>query len=103
MDKKRKQISESLLQQLAIQGAAIECFEDLISDYMDFWDTKNALIQDIKNRGVTFRDLSSTGIEMHKNNPSVKELVSVNKQMLSILKELHLETDKVGMTDDEKL
>ena len=40
---------------------------------------------------------------MQKNNPSTKELVMVNKQMLSLLKELGLSTDKVCDTEDDEL
>lgn len=70
---------------------------------MELWDVKTKLSADIKNRGVTYKDFSSVGIEMQKNNPSVKELVMVNKQMLSLLKELGLSTDKVCDAHDDKL
>lgn len=100
---KRNDIQKSLLEQLAMKGASLEHYEDLISDYMDMWDTKNALTKDIKSRGVVFQDVSAAGHMMMKNNPSVKELVMVNRQMLSILKELKLSTDDaaVGGEDDD--
>ena len=40
---------------------------------------------------------------MWKNNPSIKELVGVNRQMLSILKELKLSTDEMGGGDADEL
>jgi len=89
---KRESIKISLEKQLALMDANKDHFSDLISDYMGMWDVKNALFSDIKLRGVTYKDVSSVGIEMQKNNPSVKELVTVNKQMLSVLKELGLST-----------
>lgn len=100
---KRDKVLNSLLEQLAIKGASVDCFEDLIQDYMSLWDTKNALIADISIRGVMFKDKSSVGIEMMKNNPSVKELVMVNKQMLMLLKELGLSTENAagGDPDDD--
>lgn len=98
---KRKDIEESLIKQLESKRAAIDHFLDMINDYMSMWDMKNALISDINTRGVSYTDMSSTGVPMMKNNPSVKELVMVNKQMLSILKELGLSTADVGVCDGE--
>lgn len=103
MATKRKDIFESLEEQLAIKGAGISHYTDLLNDYMILWETKNALAADIKKRGVVYQDVSSVGVEMWKNNPSVKELVMVNRQMLSILKELKLSTDEVGGGDEDGL
>ena len=99
----RENIKKSLLVQLKSIGASLNHYEDLISDYMGMWDVKQALSKDIKTRGVTYKDFSSVGVEMQKNNPSVKELVMVNKQMLSLLKELGLSTDKVRDAEDDEL
>lgn len=103
MAKKRKDILESLNVQLAAKGASVSHYEDLIDDYMTLWDTKNALAADIKKRGVVYTDASSVGVQMQKNNPSVKELVMVNRQMLSILKELKLSTEDAGGGDADEL
>ena len=89
---KRESIKISLEKQLAMMSATKDHFSDLITDYMGMWDVKNSLFKDIKDRGVTYKDVSSVGVTMQKNNPSVKELVMVNKQMLSVLKELGLST-----------
>lgn len=86
----RGEVQESLMQQLAQKGAAFSCYEDLIFDYMTLWDTKKKLATDIKKRGVVYEDYSSVGVKMMKNNPSVKEIVMVNRQMMAILKELGL-------------
>lgn len=99
----RKSIKKSLQEQLASKGASLDHYKDLISDYMDFWDTKNMLMVDIKERGIMYQDNSSAGKIMWKNNPSVKEMVMVNKQMLSILKELKLTTDDPGGGDPDEL
>lgn len=88
-------IEDSLLEQLALLGAMKEHYIDLIRDYMGLWEVKTALLSDIKSRGVTYNDYSSAGVMMQKNNPSVKELVMVNKQMLSLLKELGLSTSNI--------
>lgn len=99
----RQSIKKSLTTQLRTKGGEAEHYSDLINDYMTLWETKNALADDIKKRGVVYKDVSSVGVEMYKNNPSVKELVMVNRQMLSILKELKLSTDDVGGDEVDEL
>ena len=99
----KSQIHKSLKMQLAAKGADIDHYADLLNDYMTLWETKNALAKDIKERGVVYKDVSSVGVQMYKNNPSVKELVMVNRQMLSLLKELKLSTDEVGGAEDDEL
>ena len=49
--------------------------------------------QDIKTRGVSYETLSASGVPIMKQNQSIKDLVAVEKQMLSILKEMGLTTD----------
>ena len=100
---KGKRIEKSLQRQLALKGADVEHYRDLLSDYMDLWDTKNALIANIKTRGIGYLEFTSTGNQVWKNNPSVKELVMVNRQMLTILKDLKLSTDDVGGGEDDDL
>lgn len=99
----KAKIDKSLREQLALKGASLDHYEDMISDYMGFWDTKNALLADIRDRGVVYQDFSAAGKLMWKNNPSIKELVGVNRQMLSILKELKLSTDEMGGGDADEL
>ena len=100
---KREDIKDSLTKQLISKGAMVSHFEDLVNDYLAFWDTKNKLQKDISDRGVVYEDLSSVGVKMQKNNTSVNELVKVNRQMLSILKDLGLETSNVQTDDDEEM
>lgn len=95
-------IKDSLLMQLAFIGAIQDHYTDLINDYMGLWDVKTQLLRDIRKRGIVYTDLSSTGIRQQKNNPSVKELVLVNKQMLSILKELGLSTENAAASNDDE-
>ena len=96
---RRATINDSLLLQLEMNGASTPHFRDMVNDYMRLWDVKESLIKDIRQRGVSFKDYSSTGVLIQKNNPSVKELQGTNRQMLAILKELGLTTDKVGDPD----
>lgn len=98
--KTKNEVYSSLIEQLETMGAAQDHYIDLINDYMDLWNVKTKLFQDIKKRGVTYEDVSSVGVKMQKNNPSVKEVVMVNRQMLSILKELGIVTS--AATDGEE-
>ncbi|HHV02957.1 MAG TPA: hypothetical protein GXX64_03450 [Bacteroidales bacterium] len=98
---RRRLIEESLLEQLEMKGADMDHFVDLVRDYMSLWDVKNDLLEDIKKRGVMYKDFSSVGIEMMKNNPSVRELVGINRQMLSILKDLDINTKTVARFNDD--
>lgn len=68
----KTQVEKSLIEQLTQMGANIPFFEDRVADYMCLWDVKNGLQKDIKKRGVTYKDVSSVGVEMTKNNPSTK-------------------------------
>lgn len=98
---KRNEVEKSLKDQLIAMGASIPVFIDLINDYMGLWDLKSLLNEDIKARGVVYDDVSSVGVPMKKNNPSVKELVNVNKQMLTLLDKLGLNTSKCKTEEPE--
>lgn len=99
----REDVRKSLLQQLSYKGADADYYSDVINDYMALWDTKTALQKDIDSRGVVYKDKSSVGIEMYKNNPSVKDLLATNKQMMAILKDLELNTPtEAPATEDDE-
>jgi hypothetical protein len=57
---------------------------------MELWEISQRLIKDIQDRGVTYVEESARGIPLVKNNPSVREKVGVNKQMLQILLRLKI-------------
>ncbi|MGN0484892.1 MAG: P27 family phage terminase small subunit [Lachnospiraceae bacterium] len=97
----KKKIKESLELQLAKKGAKIECFEDLICDYMNLYDIKKALQKDIKDRGIAYETTSASGYPITKQNQSVKDLVAIGKQMLLILDKLGLTTSEVIQEGDE--
>ncbi|MEC1778411.1 P27 family phage terminase small subunit [Schinkia azotoformans] len=101
-DKKRELIKSDLLEQLHKNGIKGSQFIDLIDDYMSLWDLKNKLIQDIDERGAMISWNNGGGQHGMKKNDSVAELPKVNKQMLSLLKELGLQAVvvKVDDTDD---
>lgn len=101
----RQKVHDSLLEQLHARGSDIDAFIDMVNDYMTLYDAKEKLAKDIKKRGVVFEGVSSVGVNMVKNNPSVKEIVGVNRQMLAILDKLEINTDnsKTGQDDDNGL
>ena len=101
----REQIRQDLTDQLERQGVYGQHFLDLIEDYMALWDTKNALIKDIKDRGVSVKYQNGANQWGYKKNDSVSELVKVNAQMLKILGELGLRAAnfEAGSDDDEEM
>lgn len=92
------EIKDDLLLQLSINQMEEKYYIDLVNDYMSLWETKNMLIEDIKDRGVNVKwnNGKQTG---NKRNDSVGEFVKVNNQMLKILDDLNLK--KPPKVDDE--
>ena len=97
----REQIRQDLIDQLERQGIYGRHYLDLVDDYMALWDVKNALIKDIKERGVTTKYQNGANQWGYKKNDSVSELVKVNAQMLKILSELGLKATDVSAIDDD--
>lgn len=96
-----KTIKESLIKQLKDKGADVDHFTNLIEDYIWYWKQEREMQKDIKERGRTYISLSAAGKKFEKDNPSVKNATLYNKQKLSILKELSLNTDNVISDEDE--
>lgn len=97
----KKIVKESLIEQLIRKGADVAVFKSLIDDYVRLWETKERLLKDIKTRGIFFEDYSSAGKKMQKQNPSTKEAVLVNAQMLKILDQLEITTEKIISDDSD--
>ena len=91
--KREKEIRESLIHELELMGADVDVFTDMVEKYMQLWAIDQLLEEDIQERGVMFFDQSASGHRMMKNNPSVKEKVMVNQQMLRILNQLNITTE----------
>ena len=102
MTASEKKIKDSLLKQLAAKNAETAHFEDLIEDYMALYRLKNKLKTDIKKRGVKYETRSASGAVILKQNQSIKDLVAVNKQMLTILEKLGLTTDAPTGTESHE-
>lgn len=97
----REQIRQDLIDQLERQGVYGQHYLDLVDDYMALWDVKNALIKDIKERGVTTKYQNGANQWGYKKNDSVSELVKVNAQMLKVLGELGLRAADFEVEDDD--
>lgn len=97
----KRKIQESLELQLCKKGVNIECFQDLICDYMNLYDIKKELQKDVKKRGVSYETTSASGYPIVKQNQSVKDLVAVGKQMLLILDKLELTTGEIILDGDD--
>ncbi len=97
----RKDIKSDMLEQLERNGTVGKYYTDLIDDYMDLYDTKKKLIEDIKVRGVTVGYNNGGGQCGQKKNDSVDQLIKVNGQMLKIIVALGLNPSKDGGGDGD--
>lgn len=98
------EIKRDLLNQLASMNIQGKHYQDLVDDYMAMWEIKNALIQDIRTRGVTVPWQNSATQYGYKKNDSIAELNKTNAQMLKILSELGLKaapSERVDPDADE--
>ena len=86
----------SLEDQLKAKGADIELFIDQIKDYMTMWDLKERLKDDIEENGLRLMYKTANGGTAEKDNPSVKQIPLINKQMLMLLKQLEISTDNAA-------
>ena len=92
----RRLIESDLKEQLKLNETEKSFYINLIDDYMAFWDIKNMLIKDIRERGVVV-----WGVKAEKKNDSIGELNKTNAQMLRILADLGLKATDIENLDDE--
>ena len=90
----RDEIREDLLEQLRERNVVESHFVDLVNDYMALWDIKNALIDDIKEKGVSVKYQNGANQWGYKKNDSVAELQRTNNQMLKLLSHLGLKPSR---------
>lgn len=69
---------------------------DQIKDYMTMWDLKEQLKDDIAENGLRLMYRTANGGVAEKDNPSVKQIPLINKQMLMLLKQLEISTDNAA-------
>ncbi len=104
---KRKELYESLKEQLEINDNYNNYTEDLLQDYLTMYDTKCMLAQDIRERGVSIEYDNGGGQKGSRNNPSIDLYNRTNAQMIKLLDALGLKPSKMskpqydGDDDDE--
>lgn len=98
-----KAVEQSLIRQLEARGADIEAFRALIADYMEMYKVCGQLKKDVHKRGAVVDSIGSTGQNVTKCNPSIRELRDTNRAMLAILKQLGLTMDNVSGGEEDEL
>ena len=86
----RSAIKKDLEDQLISSGNVGKHYDNLIYDYMYFYDLKDKLQKDIRKNGLRIKNVNGNGIETEKDNASVGNLLKVNTQMLKIINDLNL-------------
>lgn len=86
----KKEMESSLREQLRLQNKTSKFYQDLVSDYMFYWDLKRKLIKDIKEKGLRYSAVNGNGIKVDKPNESVQNLQKTTATMLKILADLNL-------------
>lgn len=100
--KQFKEIQESLIEQLRMNGNDSKFFVDLVKDYMSLWVIKNKLIDDIEERGVVCKYQNGKDQWGYKRNDSVGELNKTSSQMLKILTQLKIQVKDVEQIEDDE-
>lgn len=103
----RKEVRESLIEQVESKGADIALFSDQVEDYMAFWDQKEMLrdaaaaTQQLlaemdpepgENRAMFMKMKLDAGRQLLDAN---KQMIATNRQMLSLLKALDVSTGNI--------
>jgi hypothetical protein len=101
--KKYKGIKRDLTEFLKANSSFTPVFSDLIDDYMSLWVTKELLRIDIEVEGVKSRYNNGGGQEGDKVNPSIDKLRQTNQQMLKILQEVGMTTERVSALVPDEL
>lgn len=102
-DKLRKRIENAMIKQLKEkQVYKFAHYQNLVNDYMKFYDFKNMLQEDIEKRGVSVYWQNSETQYGYKKNDSVSELIKVNKQMLTILYDLGIRASDLEVVEEDE-
>lgn len=94
----RSAIENDLKNQLIASGNIGNQYDNLIYDYMYFYDLKDKLQKDIKKKGLRVKIVNGNGIESEKDNASVGNLLKVNTQMLKIINDLNLKEPVIPLS-----
>lgn len=103
MAKKVEKVRKSLLHQLKGKNADLDHFVGLVNDYCFYFEAVEDMKRSIADRGLTYTAVSASGKDYEKDNPAVKLLPAYTRQMLQILKDLGLTTDRIAAEEDDEL
>lgn len=98
---KRNAIKKDLLNQLKKNGTAKKYYTDLVEDYIKLWDAKEALSEDIEERGVTVEYNNGGGQRGTKQNDSVALFLKVNERMTRMLDSMGIKPSTVATVEDD--
>lgn len=92
---KKKEIRDSLLEQLEQKGALQPQFIEQVNTAVFLFETIGKMKRNIKKKGTTYMAVSAVGKEYEKDNPDVKALPNYQRQLQALLKDLGLTTENV--------
>ena len=98
----KREVEQSLREQLRLQEKTGQFYQDLVSDYMFYWDLKKKLIKDIKEKGIRYSAINGNGIKVEKPNESVQNLQKTTVTMLKILSDLNLKEPLHGSDPEDE-
>lgn len=92
-----------MLDNLTDRGLTDPIFTDMVEEYMELWDRRRLLAEDVKERGVTVYDNKRGG---EAENRSITLGIQVSKQMLALYAALGFKDQAMAATtggeeDDE--
>ena len=103
-DKSKSVLKEGLIKQLEQKGYTLKdnpYIFDKLEDYVTFFKIKNALIQDLEDRGLVVEWNNSETSRGEKLNESLSMFLKVDTQMLKILNFLDLKPTQNLKEDDD--
>lgn len=100
--KKYREIKNSLLDMLKKSNNDTPYFENLVEDYMSFFETKEQAKAEIEDKGVMVEYQNGKNQSGYKKNDMIEVILKVNAQMIKILDKLGINIDgDLGFDDDE--
>lgn len=97
----KNSIKEDLKNQLLTQNKFGKHFDDMVEDYLYFFELKERLKFDIDINGIRYKTTGGNGFTTFKANESVERLQKTNAQMLKILQDLELKAPEEGPKEGE--
>lgn len=76
-----KTLRKTMLKDLEARGLTDEIYLDMVDEYVELWDRRRMLAEDVEERGVSVLDGARGG---RTENRSISLGLQVSKQMLSL-------------------